>query len=112
MGSTYTFSKLISNTQGGNPGLGGFLGAGDIGTQNAYDRRADKAISNQDVPQHLVVAFAYDLPFGKGKKWMNDNKAADLVLGGWKVAGLLNYQSGYPACSRERSERISYPDSH
>ena len=31
----YTFSKLITNTEGENPGLGGFIGNGDVGTQNA-----------------------------------------------------------------------------
>src|SRR5512145_2327274 len=27
---------------------------------------------------------------------MNGNKAAYLALGGWKVAGVVDYQSGYP----------------
>ncbi len=95
--TSYTFSKLISNTQGGNPGLGGFLGAGDVGTQNGYDRRADKAISNQDVPHHLVLAYSYDLPVGKGRKWLtNSHPVAQNVVGGWKVSGVQNYQSGYP----------------
>ncbi len=95
--TSYTFSKLISNTQGGNPGLGGFLGAGDVGTQNGYDRRADKAISNQDVPHHLVVSYSYELPVGRGKKYLNGTgRAANLALGGWKLSGVQNYQSGYP----------------
>jgi hypothetical protein len=95
--STYfTFSKLISNVQGENPGLGTFIGNGDIGTQNAYDRRADKAISNQDVPHHLVVAYSYELPIGKGKKYLsNANPAVRGVVGGWKLSALHNYQTGY-----------------
>src|SRR5581483_6503414 len=63
----YTFSKLITNTEGENPGLGGFVGNGDIGTQNGYDRSADKSISNQDIPHHVVLAYTYELPVGKGK---------------------------------------------
>ena len=46
------------------------------GTQNAYDRRADKAISNQDVPHHVVLAYSYELPIGKGKKLMGHTNAA------------------------------------
>jgi hypothetical protein len=89
--------ELISNVQGENPGLGGFIGNGDIGTQNAYDRRADKAISNQDVPHHMVLAYSYELPIGKGKKVMaNAHPVAQGVLGGWKISGIHNYQSGYP----------------
>lgn len=95
--TSYTFSKLISNVQGENPGLGGFVGNGDSATQNGYDRRADKAISNQDVPHHLVLAYSYELPVGKGKKYLsNANALVQGVLGGWKVAGIQNYQSGYP----------------
>jgi len=95
--TSYTFSKLISDVQGENPGLGGFVGNGDIGTQNGYDRRADKAISNQDVPHHLVLAYSYELPVGKGKKLMNHaHPVAQGVLGGWKLSGIHNYQSGYP----------------
>ena len=95
--TSYTFSKLISNVQGENPGLGGFVGNGDTGTQNAYDRRADKAISNQDVPHHVVLAYSYELPVGRGRKLLNNaNALAQGVLGGWKLAALHNYQSGYP----------------
>jgi outer membrane receptor protein involved in Fe transport len=95
--TSYTFSKLISNVQGENPGLGGFIGNGDAGTQNAYDRRADKAISNQDVPHHVVVAYSYELPIGKGKKLLgNSHPVVQAVLGGWKVSAIHNYQSGYP----------------
>jgi hypothetical protein len=93
----YTFSKLISNVQGENPALGTFIGNGDIGTQNAYDRNADKAISNQDVPHHVVLAYAYELPVGKGKRVLSNARGvSQAVLGGWKVSGVHNYQSGYP----------------
>ncbi len=95
--TSYTFSKLISNVQGENPAIGGFLANGDVGTQNAYDRRADKAVSNQDVPHHLVVSYAYELPIGKGKKLMgNAGRVANQIVGGWKVSAVQNYQSGYP----------------
>ncbi len=95
--TSYTFSKLISNVQGENPGLGGFVGNADASTQNAYDRRADKAISNQDVPHHVVLAYSYEIPVGRGRKMLNHGNAlAQGVLGGWKVSAIHNYQSGYP----------------
>jgi hypothetical protein len=95
--ASYTFSKLISNVQGENPALGTFIANGDIGTQNGYDRNADKAISNQDVPHHVVLAYAYDLPIGRGKRLLSDAKGfTQAALGGWKISGVHNYQSGYP----------------
>jgi hypothetical protein len=95
--TSYTFSKLISNVQGENPSLGTFIGAGDIFTQNAYDRKADKAVSVSDVPHHVVVAYSYELPVGKGRKYLSRmHPVADAALGGWKISGIHNYQSGYP----------------
>lgn len=93
----YTFSKLISNVQGENPSLGTFIANGDTGTQNGYDRRADKSISDEDVPHHVVLAYTYELPVGTGKRFLgNPNKLAQGVLGGWKLSAVHNYQSGYP----------------
>jgi hypothetical protein len=36
------------------------------------------------------------LPLGKGKKFLNRGGAADKVLGGWQVGGVMRYQSGVP----------------
>lgn len=95
--ASYTFSKLISNVQGENPALGGFIANGDTYTQNGYDRRADKAISDQDVPQHVVLAYSYELPVGKGRRYLSHaNALAQGALGGWRISGIQNYQSGYP----------------
>ncbi len=95
--ASYTFSKLISNVQGENPALGTFIANGDTSTQNAYDRSADKAISDQDVPHHVVLAYSYELPVGKGKRFLSSaSGATQIAVGGWKVSGIQNYQSGYP----------------
>ena len=97
LSASYTFSKLISNVQGENPALGTFIANGDTGTQNGYDRKADKAISNEDVPQHVVLAYSYELPVGKGKRFLSHaNALTQGVLGGWMVSAVHNYQSGYP----------------
>jgi hypothetical protein len=37
----------------------------------------------------------YELPFGKGKRWLNHG-AVDQVLGGWRLSGTQVYASGYP----------------
>jgi hypothetical protein len=50
--------------------------------------------SNQ--PRHrLNLAGTYELPIGKGKSYFGSMpKAADAILGGWKVAGLFTFSSG------------------
>lgn len=50
-----------------------------------------------DIPQRLVLTFAYQLPVGKGKAFGNHmGRVADAILGGWEVNGLLTFSSGYP----------------
>jgi hypothetical protein len=43
----------------------------------------------------LSAAFIYELPFGKGRAYMNATpKLVDFVLGGWAVSGILEHISG------------------
>lgn len=61
----------------------------------AYDRTRDKT-RNPHWPEHdLLVNFAYDLPFGKGKEYLKDlHPLANGVIGGWSVTGFFNWHSG------------------
>jgi hypothetical protein len=42
------------------------------------------------------VTATVDLPFGKGRRFMNHGGVADSVIGGWTVATILTLQSGFP----------------
>ncbi|MCX6594218.1 MAG: TonB-dependent receptor [Acidobacteria bacterium] len=65
--------------------------------QNIFDLNADKGPSNYDRKFNNVTSFVYDLPFGRGRKFMSNlNRAADLVLGGWQVNSIINLRSGAP----------------
>jgi len=47
--------------------------------------------------QQLVVYGSYDLPFGKGKDYLqNANHATDLIVGGWQLSGTMNWAGGLP----------------
>lgn len=95
--TAYTWSKLIANTEGGNSLYDAYIGSGNAATQNEFDRRADKAVSNSDVPHRLVMSYVYDLPVGRGRHFLsNANSAVNAVLGGWRVTGVQQYQSGDP----------------
>jgi hypothetical protein len=49
-------------------------------------------------PHHrLTGAAVYDLPFGRGRKFMSGaNRFVDWTLGGWSISGLFTYNSGIP----------------
>jgi hypothetical protein len=44
-----------------------------------------------------VQSYVYQLPFGKGKRFMNSaSKALDMVAGGWQVEGIVTVMTGLP----------------
>ena len=95
--TSYTFSKLLTNVEGENPGLGGFVGEAQGQQQNQYNRAADKSVSNQDTPHNLVLSYVYELPVGKGKKFGGDmHPVAQAVVGNWRISGVHRYTSGLP----------------
>jgi hypothetical protein len=59
----------------------------DIATrQDAYNRRAERALSEFDVPQRLTITAAWDLPFGARRRF----------VGGWQISTFDTFQSGFP----------------
>jgi len=64
--------------------------------QNSYDLQAEKGLSDFDNRLRWVSSFDYQLPVGKGRRYLNSNRAADLVLGGWHVGGIFTLRSGFP----------------
>jgi hypothetical protein len=57
--------------------------------------RRSYARNNFDRTQTFVQSYIYDLPFGPGKKWLN-NGIKGTVLGGWRVTGILTLMTGTP----------------
>jgi len=93
---SYTVSKNITDADSAGPGVSGFIGTNSFIGENSYNRKAEKAVSQLDTPQSLVMSFFYELPVGRGKKFMNEGGVKDKVFGGWYVSGILTYHSGLP----------------
>jgi len=49
-----------------------------------------------NTPNRLVTSILYDLPFGKGKSWLNRGGVLNQVVGGWQTSSILTAQSGRP----------------
>ena len=93
--SHYTISKLIDDSSFSSGNVA-FLG-GTTSVQNYKNLRLERSVSSMDVPQRLVLSFAYELPFGRGRTFgTNLAKPVNAVLGGWSVDGLLTFSKGYP----------------
>jgi Carboxypeptidase regulatory-like domain/TonB dependent receptor len=65
--------------------------------QDPNNLEADRSLSTFDVPQNLKINYTYDLPFGRGRALLNNMpRPLELILGGWRTAGIWGWQSGYP----------------
>jgi len=83
---SYVFSKLLTDADGYNP---------DNATLDHYNRRLEKSLGEFDLTHNLKITYIYELPLGKGKRWLRGGPAA-WVLGNWRLAGSQFYSSGYP----------------
>jgi hypothetical protein len=86
----YTWSKSIDE------GCSGFFGAEGCDQQQPTVPKADRAVSAYDVPQHLAATWNYELPIGRGKMLGINNRALDMIAGGWQINGILTLVSGTP----------------
>ncbi len=64
---------------------------------NAADAEPTKMISDLDVPHRLSVSGIFELPFGKGRRFLSDASGfLNALVGGWQVQGVYTYQTGFP----------------
>lgn len=85
--SFYTFAKAIDEASDDG-------GAGGI---TFYNRRLEKARSNYDVTHRWVTYGLWNLPFGKGRKWLsNSNWFVNGALGGWELNAIQTLENGLP----------------
>jgi hypothetical protein len=73
------------------------IGAGEsVAFQNQSCRACDRSDTNVDVRHTVTTDAVYQLPFGPGKKFLNDNGLASKILGGWELAGIAFARTGMP----------------
>ncbi len=104
--ASYTYSKTITDADSAFSTLSGF-NSNVFGAQNPYNLRGEKAVSYQDIPHAFVVSYLYELPFGRGKKFVNHGVASK-IAGGWQVSGIHRYQIGSPAIINEFANSNPY----
>jgi hypothetical protein len=54
------------------------------------------ARSGYDRTHMFTAGWNYEVPVGKGKRWVIENKIADAIGGGWKISGMFMAYSGLP----------------
>jgi len=79
LNASYNFSKSLSNAN-----------------ELSYYERTGKARTSYDYRQQYGMMVSYELPVGKGQRWMNRGGLLNSVLGGWTLAMSQNGVSGQP----------------
>ena len=77
--TSYVLSKLMTDSDSYWVTDYGFRAA------DQYNRRLEKSIGQFDTTHNFKLGIVYDLPLGKGRKWMTCGPAA-FILGGWRSA--------------------------
>lgn len=101
--ASYTWSKTLDNTGGTFTGEG----ARGFTFEDSNDPKHDYGLAAQDIRHRLVVSYIYDLPFGRGKKFLSQSGLANAVVGGWSVNGITALQSGSPVAMAQTCNRAN-----
>jgi hypothetical protein len=89
--ASYTFSKTIDD------GGGAFQQTRPGSPQDFLHINLDRGLADQDLRNRFIFSGVYTLPIGRGRKHMGTiNRAADAVIGGWQLNGIVTIQSGMP----------------
>jgi len=89
--ANFTWSKLIDDSSSDWSGFWDL----DVLGQDFYNRKADRSVSAGDVPVRFTVAPIVELPFGKGKTWLQSG-VPSYIAGGWRVSAIYTVSDGYP----------------
>jgi hypothetical protein len=90
--TSYMYAKSIDDTPGTPYNVTPSRGS----AADPTNFRRERGLSGFDIRQRLVFSPVYELPFGKGRQFLNSNPVAGAILGGWSLSGILSMQSGRP----------------
>jgi hypothetical protein len=91
--ANYTFQKILTDVTGS--------------TDEVNQTRVEPYLDNFDPTRDYGRAIydrahtfnfngIYELPFGKGKRWLNEGNVIDRIFGGFQISSIVNISSGVP----------------
>ena len=92
--NSFTWSKALGNTE---QALEYPTGGTAANPQNIYNLAGERGPSSFDIKLMNVTSVVYQLPFGKGRKYMNSSPGVvDAFLGGWEMTTINTANTGEP----------------
>ena len=91
---SYTLSKTLVHGGGYSNREIDAAGSAPLDTRN---RDLERRLAPFDRKHNAIVSWTYELPFGRGKKFLSGaSRAADLIAGGWQLNGIHTLRTGAP----------------
>jgi hypothetical protein len=64
--------------------------------QNSYNLAAERGLSSFHTSHRTTTSILYDLPFGKGQRFRNQDGFVNAFIGGWQLGSIVTLQTGFP----------------
>lgn len=90
--ASYTWTRDLSNAGGATPNA--FAVAGGSYLTNRFHPGLDYGNVIYDRKHRFLATWLYDLPFGRGRRWLSSGGALNRLVGDWQLAGVSVLQSG------------------
>jgi len=89
---SYTFTRDLSNAGGATPNA--FAVAGGNFITDRFHPGLDYGNVIYDRRHRFLGTYLYDLPLGRGQRWLSTGSALNRIVGDWQLAGVTIMQSG------------------
>jgi hypothetical protein len=100
--SRYTWSHAIND---------GSVGGGESnGPENVNCLACDKGPSVFDIRHNFTADAVYELPFGTGKRFLNEGGVLDKIVGGWSFSSIGMWHTGHPLTITMNISPTQLPD--
>ncbi len=87
--NSFTYSKSMDNDSGSQDSNG-------PSPQDALNPAAEYAQSDYNQPLVNTLSLVYELPFGRGRSFLNSGGILNQITGGWQVSAINQSASGTP----------------
>ena len=91
---SFTAGKLIGDSNNNLAGLG--VQGNGTGTQDWYNLKRERSISEMDISRSLTISHVAELPFGPGRHFLKTKNVAGQILGGWNLSTIVTARTGMP----------------
>lgn len=99
VGANYTFSRLTTDASSTTQAVAGYGGIGAV--ISPYQGNRNHSLSTDDIPNNFALLAVYDLPLGRGRRWLNNSNFLNYIVGGWRLSSSLKLTSGAPLYFRD-----------